>query len=77
MPETAPKPFISTDLGEFRNIYRRADGTERHGCTWRDRATAEAMREVLPGETFVELRDMRFASDLSPTGTAPAGRLER
>jgi hypothetical protein len=70
---TETKPFIPTDLGEYRNIYRRADGTERHGCTWRDRDTAEAMREVLPGEMFVELRDMRFASDLRPTGTAPVG----
>ena len=55
-------------LGEYRNIYRRPDGTLRHGCTWRDEETAESMREVLPGETFVELRDMRDATDMAPTG---------
>ena len=58
-------------LGEYRNIYRRADGTERHSCTWRDQQTEEAAREILPGETFVETRDMRDATDMAPTG-APA-----
>ena len=50
-------------LGDFRNIYRRADGTERQGCRWNDRATADAMREVLDGETFVECRDMRAVAE--------------
>lgn len=67
MAETAMlKP--PAELGEYRNVYRRPDGSLRHGPTWRDRVTAEAMREVLPGERFVELRDMRDADDMAPTG---------
>jgi hypothetical protein len=65
----APSIKLPTLLGAYRNIYLRPDGTERHGCTWRDRETAEAEREVLPGETFLELRDMSAAAHLAPTGT--------
>ncbi|GJD92869.1 hypothetical protein [Methylobacterium iners] len=50
---------IPADLGDCRNVYRRADGSLRYGCMWRTREAAEAMREVLPGETFVELQDCR------------------
>lgn len=60
------------ELGELRNIYRRADGTLRHGATWRDRGTAERAREILPGETFVELRDMQNAADMALAGVSGA-----
>lgn len=59
--------------GEFRNIYRRADGGERHGCTWSTREAAEEAREVLPGEAFVELRDMRNATNMALIGVGMAG----
>lgn len=58
-------------LGDYRNVYRRADGTERRGCRWNDRESAAAAREVLEGETFVELRDELAGTDAAPTG-APA-----
>jgi len=58
--------------GEYRNIYRRSDGSERHGCTWHDRESADAMREALPGETFVECRDLRDATDMALVGVSGA-----
>ena len=61
------------ERGEFRNIYRQADGSERHGCTWSTREAAEEAREVLPGESFVELRDMRNATNMALAGVGTMG----
>jgi len=58
------------ERGEFRNIYRRADGSERHSCTWHDPVTAEAAREVLEGESFVECRNLRDATDMALVGVS-------
>lgn len=60
------------ERGDYRNIYQRADGSERHGCTWHDPVSADAMREVLDGETFVECRDMRDATSMALMGVSGA-----
>ncbi|MBX9844879.1 MAG: hypothetical protein K2Z80_24020 [Xanthobacteraceae bacterium] len=55
-------PYRAPTLGkgEFRNVYRRANGALRMGPAWRDREAASLGREVLPGVTFVECRDTRW-----------------
>ncbi|MFK5600205.1 hypothetical protein ACFZ8E_24880 [Methylobacterium sp. HMF5984] len=55
--DTRPGP---PDLGEYRNFYRRPDGTVRMGPAWRDAGTASIMREVAPSESFITCRNMRF-----------------
>lgn len=71
--DSTPGPYQRpAERGDYRNVYRRADGSERHGCTWHDPASAEAMREVLGGETFVECRNMRDATDMALAGISGA-----
>ena len=45
--------------GEYRNVYRRPDGSLRIGPAWRDPEAAFLGCEILPGESFVEMRDTR------------------
>lgn len=76
--DRTPGPYKRpVERGDYRNIYRRADGSERHGCTWHDPASAEAMREALDGETFVELRDMRDATSMALVGVSGAAEGSR
>ena len=71
--DRTPGPYKGpVERGEYRNIYRRPDGSERHGCTWYDPVSGEAMREVLDEETFVELGDMRDATSMALVGVSGA-----
>ncbi|WP_437871305.1 hypothetical protein ACSD7O_22270 [Methylorubrum extorquens] len=60
--DRAPGPYGPPTIGngEYRNVYRRADGSSRIGPAWRDPEAASLAREAMPGETFVELRDTRW-----------------
>lgn len=51
---------VAPGNGEFRNVYRRPNGSLRFGPAWRDREAAALAQEELPGEIFVECRDTRW-----------------
>lgn len=68
--DRAPGQYKSpADLGEYRNFYRRADGSIRIGCAWRDAATAQTMREIDDGEFFVTCRNTQFDDVSAPVAS--------
>lgn len=82
-----PAPFIFQDasiaspsgiyrppeMGEYRNFYRRPDGTVRMGPAWRDQQTAATMAEQERGESFIACRNMRFEDTPAYLASLAAG----